>query len=67
MNLVLLACLTSAPTECREISLLISTSPVAAMSCMAGAPVTIAEWMGDHPELQVSRWWCEAPGRSAGR
>jgi len=27
--------------------------------CMVGAVPVLAEWSGDHPEWQISRWKCQ--------
>ncbi|MFJ5487382.1 hypothetical protein ACIKTA_07065 [Hansschlegelia beijingensis] len=31
--------------------------------CMVAAVPVLAEWAGDHPEWQISRWKCERPGQ----
>jgi hypothetical protein len=60
MDLVLLVCLVSSPQACREEHVLVSYEVTDPRACMAGAVPVIAEWAGDHPDYQVSRWKCGA-------
>lgn len=64
MELVLLACLISSPQTCREERILMSYEMSDQRACMMGAVPVIAEWTNDHPDLQVNRWKCGAPGAS---
>lgn len=64
MDLVLLVCLISSPQSCREERVLVSYDMTDSRACMMGAVPIIAEWTGDHPDYQVSRWKCDGSGAS---
>lgn len=64
MDLVLLICLITEPTSCRNESL---GAPPAPMACMTAAPAAIAEWSEAHPDWEIRRWRCEPLERRARR
>lgn len=59
MDLVLLVCLAASPQSCHEERLLMSLQQAEPRMCMVGAVPVLAEWSGDHPEWQISRWKCQ--------
>ncbi len=63
MDLVLLVCLAASPESCREERVIMSPEASESRMCMVGAVPVLAEWAGDHPEWQISRWKCERPGQ----
>ena len=56
IELLFVACLASAPTECRERSLVFSD--VAPMQCLMGAQPELAKWASTHPKFRVQSWRC---------
>ena len=60
---VLVACLTSAPTDCRNHEILIQSNSVPAAVFME-AQVKAAEWLASHPGLSQQSLVVR-PGRSA--
>lgn len=65
IELVFLACLSAAPAQCEEKSLLYTD--ISPMTCMMGAQPALAQWLESHPRYQVARWKCQMqrPGKSA--
>lgn len=64
MDLVLLVCLASAPETCREERILVGLAPSDPRQCMMSAVPALAEWAGEHPDWQISRWTCGGRGTS---
>lgn len=58
IELIFLACLTNAPTECKEQSRLFTD--ITPMTCMLGAPALLAEWVNHHPGWRIERWKCRS-------
>lgn len=56
IELLFVACLSTAPDECREQSLLYTD--VTPMACMMGAQPQLAEWTNQHPGYTIERWKC---------
>ena len=56
IELVFVACLVSAPTECQEQSLL--DTDISPMTCMMAAQPQLAQWAEQHPTYTVGRWSC---------
>ena len=63
MDLLLIACLISAPADCREerIALVDDVPPLV---CVLRAQVFLAEWRAAHPKYRVERWRCVPAGVS---
>jgi hypothetical protein len=56
-ELVLVFCLMSSPTSCREERpLLADLSP---MGCMVQGQIAAQEWLADHPKWSFKGWRCE--------
>ncbi|MEM7529760.1 MAG: hypothetical protein AAF416_19175 [Pseudomonadota bacterium] len=60
IELVFVVCLATAPDDCQRRTIPIY-EPVSPMTCMMGAPATLAQWRETHPNWRVSRWRCEVP------
>lgn len=57
IELVLLACLATAPSTCQEVRQL-SENPTV-IGCMIDAQRQAVEWLADHPKWALSRSRCE--------
>ena len=58
IELVILACLAAAPSDCRETRLSYSSAEVSLLTCMQSGHFEVARWQTEHPGLQVKRWKC---------
>ncbi|MFK7751786.1 MAG: hypothetical protein AB8B51_04485 [Sedimentitalea sp.] len=56
IELIFVACLSGAPQECKERSLLFRD--VTASQCMMGAQPELAKWIASHPNQQIKSWMC---------
>jgi len=56
VELLFIACLSSAPDECRERSLVFTD--VTPMTCMMGAQPELAKWAEAHPKFTIKSWKC---------
>ena len=56
VELLFVACLATAPEDCRERSLLFSD--ISPMTCMMGAQPELAKWANEHPKYAVKSWRC---------
>jgi hypothetical protein len=65
MDLVVVACLLSAPTSCAPVVLEVSPAPgISATVCMLAAQPMLAEWSVENPDRFVVSWRC-APSQTA--
>jgi hypothetical protein len=55
--ILLTACLTGAPTTCREHKITLLPG-VSMTQCLMMAPPHLAKWSEEHPGWQVERWQC---------
>ncbi|WP_226628734.1 hypothetical protein [Alloyangia pacifica] len=60
IELLFVACLSSAPDQCQQRSLLYTD--VTHMACMMGAQPELARWVEEHPNYTVSNWKCREVG-----
>ncbi|MCA0942014.1 hypothetical protein LCM08_19150 [Salipiger pacificus] len=60
IELLFMACLSSAPDQCHQRSLLYSD--VTPLACMLGAQPELARWVEEHPAYTVSNWKCREVG-----
>ncbi len=58
MVLVVIACLLSAPEDCRDHRLQLTISGRDAGQCMYSSPPRIARWQVMHPKWRVKSWRC---------
>lgn len=58
IELVIVACLTDAPGECREHRLRLLTDGAAETQCLYGSPPRVARWALSHPGWRVKSWRC---------
>lgn len=58
IELLFVACLSTAPDECRERSLVFTD--VTPMACLMGAQPELAKWIASHPNQQIKNWRCRA-------
>lgn len=56
IELLFVACLATAPDECRERSLVFTD--ISPMQCLMGAQPELAKWSATHPNLQIKSWRC---------
>lgn len=59
IELVFMACLSTAPNTCEEKSLQFAEN-LTPMACMMGAQPELAKWIESHPKWQVARWKCRS-------
>jgi len=57
IELLFVACLSTAPDTCRERSLLYTD--ITPMTCAMGAQPELAKWVATHPNWTISRWKCQ--------
>lgn len=57
VELIFVACLASAPTDCSERRLLFSD--ISPMTCLIGAQPELAKWVYQHPAYTVASWKCQ--------
>jgi hypothetical protein len=62
IELILTVCTLGQPAACDERRLLFSSENSSLRGCMIQAQPFIAQWVGDHPNVTVSRWRCAVPG-----
>ena len=56
-ELLYVACLSTAPDQCQERSLLFTD--ISPMTCMMGAQPELAKWTETHPAFRVTGWKCQ--------
>ncbi len=56
IELLFVACLSTAPEQCQERSLLFTD--VSTMNCLMGAQPELAKWTQTHPRYTVAGWKC---------
>lgn len=62
VDLILTACLSANPGNCRDEHLYFE-SRGSLFQCMFLAPAEIAKWSQEHPSLKVVRWKCAVPSK----
>ncbi|MEM0922081.1 MAG: hypothetical protein AAGI13_03495 [Pseudomonadota bacterium] len=62
MELIVIACLLSAPQECREHRLRLTLDGGDAGQCMYSSPPRIARWQEMHRKWKVKSWYCALVG-----
>jgi hypothetical protein len=60
VDLILLACTLASPGACREYHILIQTAG-SLRACTMEAQPYLAQWIGEHPNFRVARWYCAWP------
>ncbi|WP_299740812.1 hypothetical protein [uncultured Roseobacter sp.] len=56
IELLFVACLSTAPDECRERSLVFTD--VSPMQCLMSAQPELAKWTASHPNQEIKSWRC---------
>ncbi|WP_299508074.1 hypothetical protein [uncultured Roseobacter sp.] len=56
IELLFVACLSTAPDECRERSLVFTD--VSPMQCLMGAQPELVKWTASHPNQEIKSWRC---------
>ena len=56
IELAFVACLASAPTDCRTEHM--QFIDISMMTCMVGAQAQIAVWHQTHPDRVIRKWTC---------
>lgn len=62
IDLIILACLVSAPDQCRSYT---AGQGKTLHACQAQAMLTAARWAGDHPAYEIKRIICAGHGVDA--
>lgn len=62
IELVLTICAVTQPNNCEERYLQFAWQGTLAQCTMSAQPV-IAQWAGEHPKWQVTRYRCDSPGK----
>ncbi len=62
VELILTVCTLAQPAACDERKLILESATGSTRSCMMQAMPYIAQWSGEHPNVQVTRWRCATPG-----
>ena len=57
VELLFIACLSHAPSDCQERSLVFTD--VTPYACMMGAQPELAKWVSTHPTWKISSWRCQ--------
>jgi hypothetical protein len=60
IELLFVVCITGAPTECEEKSLIFTD--LTATTCVMGAQPQLAKWIETHPKWRIASWKCRVPG-----
>ncbi|MCR8548410.1 hypothetical protein M4578_11255 [Salipiger sp. P9] len=58
IELLFVACLSTAPDQCQERSLLFTD--ITPMTCVMGAQPELAKWTQTHPAFTVTGWKCRS-------
>ncbi|EPX76103.1 hypothetical protein [Salipiger mucosus] len=58
IELLFVTCLSAAPDQCRERSLIYTD--ITPMTCMMGAQPELAKWSQSNPKYEVRGWKCRA-------
>ncbi|HEY8161352.1 MAG: hypothetical protein ACR650_04665 [Methylocystis sp.] len=67
IELILTVCALSQPSACDERKLMLESATGSTSNCMMQAMPYIAQWSGEHPNMQVTRWRCVRPGSEGDR
>lgn len=65
IELLFVACLSTAPDQCQQRSLLYTD--LTPMACLMGAQPELARWVETHPSYRVTGWRCRShmPGEKS--
>ncbi|TVQ56158.1 MAG: hypothetical protein EA355_07950 [Rhodobacteraceae bacterium] len=61
MELIVVACLISAPERCAEHRLLLDIHGLDPAQCVYSSPIRVAQWSIQHPAWRVTGWRCVLP------
>jgi hypothetical protein len=56
------ACMISAPSHCRDVSLVFDANSTATFACMTQGQVQLAQWTVTHPNWRITRFTCREAG-----
>lgn len=62
MELILIACLMSAPDHCETHRLRLTIDGVSPVRCMYASPPRVARWQALHRKWRVKSWSCAVAG-----
>jgi hypothetical protein len=62
VELILTVCSLAQPAACDERRLMLESQTGSTRNCMMQSMPYIAQWSGEHPNVQVTRWRCVTPG-----
>ncbi|MCX7898578.1 MAG: hypothetical protein N2444_00555 [Methylocystis sp.] len=62
VELILTVCTLAQPVSCDERKLTFESGTGSTRDCMMQAMPFIAQWSGEHPNVEVIKWRCVAPG-----
>lgn len=58
MELIIIACLLNAPSDCREHRLRLTLEGGDAGQCMYSSPPRVARWQTMNRKWKIDRWYC---------
>ncbi len=58
IELLFVACLSTAPNQCEQRSLLYTD--ISPMTCVMGAQPELAKWTESHPAFTIAGWTCRS-------
>lgn len=58
LTLVIYACLSTQPGECRQHALTFDEPGLTPRRCVMGAQPVMAAWSAEHPSWEIRRYWC---------
>lgn len=62
VELILTVCTLAQPAACDERKLVLESQTGSTRHCMMEAMPYIAQWAGEHPGVEVTKWRCTVPG-----
>lgn len=62
VDLIVTVCLMSNPQSCQDRHLLFE-SQGSLRTCVFQAQFYLAQWISEHPNVQIARWRCEWPDK----
>ena len=65
LEIVALACLIDAPSNCKDVALSFSEEAMTPMQCFIQAQGELAKWVTEHPKWKIERYACQPAGAIA--
>lgn len=61
MELIVVACLLSAPERCEEHRMMLDVTGMDPAQCVYSSPIRVARWSVENPGWRVTAWRCVLP------